>query len=292
MEEESDSVMDIPCVREFIEGYRCEKFVPPNETIKLTQHNLVLVVDYGDTKYILPILCRKNPEFKRSIKTFPCVQICLVNPKVTQMFFFSGSSVFVGGRFQPATIYVALLYRLILEKLRQRYTPEFPAEKLIFGKPYNANLVFTGKLPHPAYDIGKFAARVNDINYDPEEFPGANTKIRDSYGRAVAQVMAFEFGFINVMGCESRSDALYAAASFARLIEPYACTPKYSNEDIIFARQKELWLATQEVADEMNRTEKSVYGANLNRMISDVPGGPSLDTIQQLVEQGEEFIVD
>jgi TATA-box binding protein (TBP) (component of TFIID and TFIIIB) len=272
----------------FVSRYRSANFVPlPVGKTSLVQENIVLVVNYGDIAHVLQKLAKVKKYCSRTTGTFPRVQISIKDAKVTQMIFLSGCAVSVGGKLLFPTVNAALRLRVDLERIRKTYLPSIKKEDLIFGRPENANLVFSGRLKGAAYDLAKFAAEYNAANYAPEEFPGANIKIRSPDGAPLAQVMVFEGGAFNVMGGKTIKDIYYAADEFLTIIDQFVCTPKEPTNNIIAKRKKEKKIAMNEIANRIMKTDNSLFGKTLTPIRMEVEGRP----IREVVATGEDIII-
>jgi len=272
----------------FVSKYRSANFVPlPVGKTALVQENIVLVVRYGDIAHVLQKLAKVKQYCSRTTGTFPRVQISVQDEKVTQMVFLSGCAVSVGGKKLNSTLNAALRLRVDLEYIRITYLPSIRKEEMVFGRPENANLVFSGRLKGPAYDLARFAAEYNSVNYDPEEFPGANIKIYSPDGKPLAQVMVFEGGAFNVMGGKTIKDIFYAADQFLSIIEQFVCEPKEPTNDIIAKRKKEKKIAMNEIANRIMQTDKSFFGKTLTPITLEVEGRP----IREIVATGEDIVV-
>jgi len=280
-----------PRLSELAKSYKCETLREQTEKIKLVQHNLVLVVNYGNIVHVLQHLAKVSPKFSRTTGTFPRVQLSSNNPKVTVMIFFSGSAVFVGGKELTPTLYVALRTRLWLEKTRKEFLPRIKKESLVFGKPFNANLVFTAHLPDSFYDLAKFAANTERVNYEPEVFPGANLKIRSADGKPLCQVMVFERGYVNVMGSQSLNHAYYAIDTFYNLIAPYACEPKAPTDDIVSMRESERQIALSEVANAIKK-DGSLFSHILSDMEENLKSLGVKMSVADLIDDFDNIIID
>lgn len=280
-----------PRLLELAKSYKCEPLREQTEKIKLVQHNLVLVVNYGNIVHVLQHLAKVNPNFSRTTGTFPRVQLSSNNPKVTVMIFFSGSAVFVGGKELTPTLYVALTTRLWLEQTRKRFLPNIKKESLVFGKPFNANLVFTAHLPDSFYDLAKFAANTERVNYEPEVFPGANLKIRSADGKPLCQVMVFERGYVNVMGCQSLNHAYYAIDVFYNLIAPFACAPKAPTDNIVFERESERQVALSEVANAIKK-DGSLFSHILSDIEDNLNSFGVKMSLTELIDDVDNLIID
>lgn len=240
-------------------SYRCDVLPPRPEGVELIQHNLVLVVNFGKIMHVLAQLAKCSIHCSRKIGTFPQVQKSSINPRLTEMTFLSGPEVIVGPEWLYAALYAALKKRIWLEKIRRRYFPDISKDSLVFGKPVNANLVFTAHLPGKFYDIAAFAANVQGVKYEPLRFPGANITIFDPDGKPISKVMVFERGYINLMGCRSLVQATYALSVFLEIIAPFACEPKNPTSDIVGQREREKTIAISKVIKELKSTDNSFF---------------------------------
>jgi len=227
-----------PLFRELIDSYQNEDYVPDPD-ITITQHNLVLVVNYGKVAPLIAKYCQFYVECRRSMETFPCLMKRFRYPGVTLMGFPSGQHVYVGGYNYPSTLFVALRHRVELEEFRRAHCPEVPAADLVFGSPHKANLVFTIELPEAPFDLARASAEVPGIKYEPKSFPGANTTLLGDNGQPLATVVFFEGGLANLMGCKAREDARKAVHILRALLRPYTCAPRENRENIVGQRERE-----------------------------------------------------
>ncbi len=272
----------------FVKYYRSHEFQPaPEGDHNLVQENLVLVVDYGEIAHVLQRLAKEKIYCGRTTGTFPRTQLSIRRFKVTPMIFFSGSTVFVGGKRAALTLYNALVLRLILEEIRSQFFPEISSEKLIFGRPKNANLVFSGSLDGDFYDIAAFAASTNGAAYEPLRFPGANWKIRSPTGLPLCQVMVFEKGKFNMMGGRTVEDTKYALKKFINRIEKFRCERKAPTDDIIQTRDAEKEYAAKEVMAAMMNFPDSIFAKTLTPIVQSVDGRK----IKDIVATGEDIMV-
>lgn len=256
-----------PLLQELLDGYRGEVYEPPNVEIPITQHNLVLVVNYGKSPDLIPKFCQHNIECRRSMVTFPCLMKRFRYPGVTLMEFPSGMAVFVGGYNFPSTLYVALLHRIAKEQFRREHCPEIAASSLLFGSPHKANLVFTAELPGGPFNLAEVFARVPGVKYNPLKFPGANMTLLDDGGNALATVVFFEGGLANLMGCKSMDDASRALRLLYAIVAPFACAPRESRDEIVYQREQEKEKAVAQALKHMSVF--NVDDVNLNELFAD-----------------------
>jgi len=228
-----------PLLQDLLDNYRNEDYVPPKLEIPITQHNLVLVVNYGKAPELLPKFSQHHLECRRSMVTFPCLMKRFRYPGVTLMEFPSGAAVFVGGYNFPSTLYVALLHRIAKEAFRREFAPHVPASTLLFGSPHKANHVFTAELPGGPFDLAEIFATVPGVKYNPLKFPGANMTLLDDNGNPLATVVFFELGLTNLMGCKTFNDALRALTRLYEIVRPFTCAPRENREDIVRQREAE-----------------------------------------------------
>ena len=207
--------------------------------IPITQQNLVLVIYYGKTASIQNSYVEHHSECRSSRETFPSLTCRFGRPKVTMMQFPSGMTVFVGGPNYASTLFVALVYRIKLERFRRLYTPDIPKESLVFGHPNKANLVFTAQIPGAPFDLAKFYANKPGVRYNPRKFPGANLMICNSSGVMLGTAVFFDSGLLNFMGCRSALDAQYAVDYLAAELAPFACSARGVVEKIVDRREQE-----------------------------------------------------
>jgi TATA-box binding protein (TBP) (component of TFIID and TFIIIB) len=248
-----------PLLQEVVDGYEGDEFEPPSGDLHVTQHNLVLVINYGKIGPLLSRFCQHNVECRRSMETFPCLMKRFRYPAITMMAFEGGMTVFVGGYNFPSTLFVALVQRIELEEFRARLCPEIPRESLIFGSPHKANLVFTVEIPGGPFNLAEVFARVPGVKYTPGKFPGANMVLLGDNGYPLATVVFFEGGLANLMGCKSLEDAQQGVAILYEIISEFKCAPRQQREEIVKQRERERDEACARVHNELrNETENAI----------------------------------
>ena len=282
-----------PLLLEVLDGYEGDEFEPPSGDLHVTQHNLVLVINYGKIGEILSRFCQHNVECRRSMETFPCLMKRFRYPAITMMAFEGGMTVFVGGYNFPSTLFVALVQRIELEEFRAKLCPEIPKESLLFGSPHKANLVFTVEIPGGPFDLAEVFARVPGVKYTPGKFPGANTVLQGDNGYPLATVVFFEGGLANLMGCKSLEDAQQAVRILYAIISEFKCEPRQQREDIVKQRERERDEACERVHSEMkNETENAVM-PTVDLIGLFIPGEEETDRFAKALfnEEGEFDIV-
>lgn len=275
-----------------VKSYKCGTLPERTKGTKLFQHNLVLVVNFGMIMHVLTYLAKLNIRCSRKTGTFPQVQESSINPRLTEMTFLSGHEVLVGPQWFYSALFAAQNKRLRLEKTRRRYFPHIKQESMVFGKPVNANLVFTAHLPGRFYDIAKFAANTTGVEYEPIDFPGANLTILDANDKPIGKVMAFEGGYINIMGCRSLAQAMYALDVFVKLITPFACEPLVPTSNIVADREKEKHIALRDVVAAIKKTDNSPFAHTLSDHEENLKKLGLKKTVLEMCEEDEEMVID
>ena len=248
-----------PLLQELLDGYHGDTREISFD-FPMTQENLVLVLNYGAIEPLLLGFCQRNPECRLAMATFPCLMKRFRYPAVTSMAFPGGAVVWVGGKNFPTTLYTALLHYIALQEYRREFQPSYPADKLVFGSPQQANLVFKVELPPGPYNLAEFKARVTGVKYNPEKFPGARLVIYDEYDYPLTTTVSFEYGTANFMGCKSPIDARKAMKILYEKLSPFVCKPRLDSIDIVHQRKKELEEALKRAHDENTALEKGGIG--------------------------------
>lgn len=71
-------------------------------------------------------------------------------------------------------------------------------------------------------DLYAIAQEVKDVEYEPEQFPGAILKLRDPR----ASLLLFKNGKIICTGCKSASEVEFSINRAVKLLAPHAKKPK------------------------------------------------------------------
>ena len=82
------------------------------------------------------------------------------------------------------------------------------------------NLVSTGTL-NVSLDLYQLAYKLDNIEYEPEQFPGAILRIKNPR----CSMLIFKNGKINVAGCKTEEDMVKAIKVVFKMIAPFSLTP-------------------------------------------------------------------
>ncbi len=137
----------------------------------------------------------KNIEYEP--EQFPGAIMKLSNPKATILVFKNGKIVIVGCR-DKKTIEAVIkeVYKRLLKfgKVKEKYDVKHPKYML-------TNMVASSDL-HMDLDLFSLAFQLEDIEYEPEQFPGAIIRLRNPD----ASLLLFKNGKIIIAGCRNRKD--------------------------------------------------------------------------------------
>lgn len=272
-----------PLLEELVDEYHGEEREVSND-FPIAQENLVMTLNFGAIEPLLVGYCQRNPECRLAMATFPCLMKRSRYPAVTSMAFPGGAVVWVGGKNFPTTLHTALLHYIDLQEYRKQFQPDYPFDKLVFGSPQQANLVFKVEFPEGPYNLADYNARITGVKYEPDQFPGASLVINDEFGSPLATTVAFEFGIVNFMGCKSLLDVRKAIPILYKKLSQFVCVPRECNDNVVPQRVKEREEALVRARNDSKKAKSFVTFENMNEedFLDDLLNdGNLLDTLIQ-----------
>ncbi len=143
---------------------------------------------------------------------FPGAILKLKEPKTSLLLFKNGKIICTGGKNEAevgAAIEKTLRMLLKFSKVKppKRTKPKFVVQNIVASAEFNVEL-----------DLYTIASKVKDVEYEPEQFPGAIMKFKSPK----TSLLLFKNGKIICTGGRSEKEVENALNMAARILEPYS----------------------------------------------------------------------
>ncbi|MCD6549296.1 TATA-box-binding protein [Candidatus Micrarchaeota archaeon] len=160
----------------------------------------------------LYVLAYKLRDIEYEPEQFPGAILKLKQPKASLLLFKNGKVICTGTKTE----------KLISKALRETYKmvskySKGPVKKVYRPKFTVENIVASGSLG-VKLDLYKLAIKFNEIEYEPEQFPGAILKLK----QPKASLLLFKNGKVICTGTKTEKDIKKALRVTAKMLEPYA----------------------------------------------------------------------
>ncbi|MBU0527256.1 MAG: TATA-box-binding protein [Candidatus Micrarchaeota archaeon] len=156
-------------------------------------------------------LANKIPEIEYEPEQFPGAILKYTDPKASLLLFKNGKVVCVGCKKKEEI-------EKTIQKTIKKLTPY--AKKITKTKKPKieiTNIVASANL-HMELDLYKIAYKLRDVEYEPEQFPGAILKFKDPK----ASLLLFKNGKVICAGAKNENEIKLALAKAKKLLIPYA----------------------------------------------------------------------
>jgi len=184
--------------------------------IKPPKYEIVNLVSTGTLNLSLDLyqLASKLKSIEYEPEQFPGAILRLTNPRCSLLIFKNGKMNVAGCRTEETMRKaIKIVFKMIspysITPPPKRYTPKY----------YITNMVASGDLG-VTLDLYKLAAGLKNIEYEPEQFPGAIMKQENPK----ASLLLFKNGKI-IMQCKSEADIKKTLRKITKILEPYASKP-------------------------------------------------------------------
>jgi len=160
-------------------------------------------------------LASKIPEIEYEPEQFPGAILKFKDPKASLLLFKNGKVVCVGCKKRE-------LIEKTIQKTIKMLTPY--ARKITKTKKPKieiTNIVASASLNFEL-DLYRIASKIKDIEYEPEQFPGAILKFK----KPKASLLLFKNGKVICAGAKNEKEISQALAKAKRLLKPYATKPR------------------------------------------------------------------
>ncbi len=155
----------------------------------------------------------KNVEYEP--EQFPGAILKIVDPKSSLLLFKNGKIICTGCR-SESEVQTAVNKTMALLKpyakltTETRMKPKFKIENIVASAALGVDL-----------DLYTIAAEVDDVEYEPEQFPGAILKFKTPK----SSLLLFKNGKIICTGCQSEGDVQKTLAHLTQVLKDYASRP-------------------------------------------------------------------
>ena len=181
--------------------------------IKMPKYEIVNLVCTGTLNLSLDLyqLAYKLKNIEYEPEQFPGAILRIKNPKCSILIFKNGKMNVAGCRTEESMRKaIRIAFKMIspysITPAPKRYTPKY----------YITNMVGSGDAG-VTLDLYKLAANLKNVEYEPEQFPGAIMKLDNPK----ASLLLFKNGKI-IIQCKSEADIKKSLKKIRKILEPYA----------------------------------------------------------------------
>ena len=172
------------------------------------------IVASGELKIELDLysLAYKLKDIEYEPEQFPGAILKLKEPKASLLVFKNGKVICTGAKTED----------LIKKAIRRAYKLVSPYSKTPPPKRFTPiytvqNIVASGEL-NVVLDLYSLAQKIKQIEYEPEQFPGAILKIKEPK----SSLLLFKNGKVICTGCKTEKEVRKALKKTAKMLAPYA----------------------------------------------------------------------
>ncbi len=143
---------------------------------------------------------------------FPGAILKLLNPKSSLLLFKNGKIICTGCKSEAEVQHsiertLKLLIPHAKTKPAKNFKPTFKVENIVASAALGVEL-----------DLYTIAYKVKDVEYEPEQFPGAILKFKDPK----SSLLLFKNGKVICTGCKNESEVQHSLERTAKLLAPYS----------------------------------------------------------------------
>jgi len=173
--------------------------------------NIVASAELG-LELDLYTIASKVDDVEYEPEQFPGAILKLKNPKTSLLLFKNGKIICTGGKNEAEvggaierTLKMLVSYSKV--KPQKGFKPKFTVQNIVASAEFNVEL-----------DLYTIASKVDDVEYEPEQFPGAILKFKSPK----TSLLLFKNGKIICTGGRSEAEVRNSLDNAARLLTPYA----------------------------------------------------------------------